>query len=444
MMNEDDFIQQQQATFQKILARLVSFADFSETGEQIRPAANYLVTILKELLHADVQLHETGGSPVITVTISPGKDHTYLFYGHYDVQLPGELAKWQTDPFQLTAKDGRFFGRGVGDNKGQLVAQICGFYTYQQVYGDLPFTAILFIEGEEESGSPHLRSAVTALKKSVLSKVDAAIVTDGSYSQSGQHVLRLGNRGGLAFRLTTHTADTNLHSGNFGNVSSNAAIVLMRVLNKLIDPVTQRPRVPALRENIAAPTATEIQWLNELPAPHDVPSPLYHDKLDYYRRLMFEPTLSINGLVSGYQGPKGKTIIPGEATAILDSRLVPGQTCAQIRAGIEQVFAEELQSGLVTLQWLVQLNPTKTDPACPLIRPVEQSIKEATGACLIEPVMPGSVPNDVWTEVLQVPVLTIPYANYDQHNHAPNENLLKQAFLDGIKITVALGRNLPR
>lgn len=58
--------------------------------------------------------------------------------------------------------------------------------------------------------------------------------------------------------------------------------------------------------------------------------------------------------------------------------------------------------------------------------------------------MPGSVPNDVWTEVLQVPVLTIPYANYDQHNHAPNENLLQQAFLDGIKITVALGRNLPR
>lgn len=80
------------------MAHLVSSADFSETGEQIRPAADYLVTVLKKLLHADVQLHETGGSPVITATLSPGKDRTYLFYGHYDVQLPGELAKWATAP----------------------------------------------------------------------------------------------------------------------------------------------------------------------------------------------------------------------------------------------------------------------------------------------------------------------------------------------------------
>lgn len=301
----------------------------------------------------------------------------------------------------------------------------------------------MFIEGEEESGSPHLRSTVANLKATTLRKVNAAIVTDGSFSQSGKHVLRLGNRGGLSFRLTTHTADTNLHSGNFGNVSSNAAIVLMKILNKLIDPVTQCPRVPVLQENIDAPTATEMQWLKELPEPHNVPSPLYRDKLDYYQRLMFEPTLSINGLVSGYQGPKGKTIIPGEATAILDSRLVPGQPCAQVRAGMEKVLQPELQSGLLTIQWLVQLNPTKTDPTYPLIKPVQQSIKESTGDCLVEPLMPGSVPNDVWTETLKVPVLTIPYANYDQHNHAPNENLLERAFTDGIKITVALCRNLP-
>lgn len=441
-MDADSFIKKNSNYFEHLLAELISYADFSETGAEINETARFLVNLLKKKLNAQVENHQTGGSPVIIATMSPGKPATYLFYGHYDVQTPGNLNDWSTDPFKLIQKGDRFYGRGVGDNKGQLMAQICGLYVYQKLFGDFPFTVKLFIEGEEESGSPHLRSAVEALKQKSLRNVQTAFVIDGSYSQSGQHVLRLGNRGVLAFRLTTQTSNQDLHSGNFGNVSVNAAEKLIAIINKLIDPQTQRPRVPTLQRNIRPMTKEEKDWIDELPDPKDVPSPLYRNKRDYYQRLMFEPTLTVNGLKSGYQGPKVKTIIPGTATAVLDSRLVVDQCCEDIRADIEKLLKDELSTGQVKLQWMVGLNPTKVDSANPLVKPLYEAIKKATGDCLIEPSMPGSVPNDVWVEALNVPVFTIPYANYDQHNHAPNENLLVNAFTDGIKITIEICKTL--
>lgn len=441
-MQIDDFINDHKTSFTNKLAKLVSFADFSESGQQIPETADYLVNLLKRLLNANVEVEQTAGSPVIVATINPGQKHTYLFYGHYDVQTPGNLDDWASDPFALTSKDGRFYGRGVGDNKGQLMAQICGFSVFEQLFGKLPFTAKLFIEGEEESGSPHLQPTDKKLKKSALSDVEAAFVVDGSMSQSGKHVLRLGNRGDLAFRITTHTAKTALHSGNFGNVSRDAITELMAVLNKLLDFSTYEPKVPALKQNIQPPTPQENKWLTELPAPGETPSPLFHGQTDYYRRLMFKPTFTINGITGGYEGPKAKTIIPGEATAVLDSRLVANQRCDQVQAGIEKLLQPEIQEGLVTIKWLVTLNPTKTCSDHPLIPFIKEAITQATGDCLIEPTMPGSVPNDVWTETLGVPVFTIPYANYDQHNHAANENLLQSAYWDGIKITTELCQQL--
>lgn len=441
-MDSNELIENEKEHFLDLLAKFVSYADFSETGEHIQETANFLVDLLKQMLHADVKTYETPGSPVIVATICPGKRDAYLFYGHYDVQTTGDQKLWNSDPFKLTKKGGRLFGRGAGDNKGQLMAQICGFYVYQQLYGDLPFTAKLFIEGEEESGSPDLNTTVNKLKFAELKDVTNAFVIDGSFNQSGDHVLRLGNRGDLAFRIKVHTSDTDLHSGNFGNVSRDAAQQLAIILNRLVDPLTLRPRVPALQQNIVPPTSQEIEWMRSLPEPTNVPSPLYQSKLDYYERLMFEPTLTVNGLTSGYEGPKAKTIIPGEATAILDSRLVANQKCADVQKGIERMLQPELDSGLATIEWLVSLEPTKVASSNPLISTVSAAIKEATGNCLIEPTMPGSVPNYVWTQTLGVPTFTIPYANYDQHNHAPNENITEQAYLDGIRISVALCKNL--
>lgn len=438
-MNAEFFITKNQEKFKHLLAEFIKFADYSETGQQIDETVNFLTSLLKQLLGAEVEIHhDMGGSPVIIATLSPGQEETYLFYGHYDVQTVGNISSWLTDPFELTEKDGRLYGRGTGDNKGQLMAQICGFYVYQQIYGKLPFTVRLFIEGEEESGSPHLADYINSLKNGPLSDIKAAFVVDGSISQSGKHVLRLGNRGVLGFRLTVHTANTVLHSGNFGNVSQNASKKLIQLLGRLIDFETGELLIPALKKNIQEESSLEKTWIDQLPEPTNVPSPLFKDKHDYYHRLMFQPTLTINGLMSGYHGDKIKTIIPNEATAILDSRLVASQKCSEVKEDIEKLFKPEIDDEIAKIKWLVALEPTKTPADNELVPIIYSAIKEATGDCLVEPLMPGSVPNYVWTDILSVPVFTIPYANYDQHNHAPNENMLTQSFIDGIKITTTL------
>lgn len=441
-MTVNAYIQQKQQRFTDYFAELISKRSLSESGEGINETVLYLTDLLKDLLHADIQVIATEGNPVILATLSPGKSRSYLFYGHYDVQSVGNLSDWNTEPFKLTRHDNRFYGRGCGDNKGQLLAQILGIYTYIQLYGDLPFTLRLFIEGEEEIGSPHLQSTVARLSKGELAGTDDVFVMDGSFSQSGKHVLRLGNRGVLSFRLSTEIADHDLHSGNFGNVSRNAAVELMNVLNRLVDSDTYSVKVPGFYDRVEDPSELEEQWIAELPQADDVPSPLFSDKADYYRRLMFKPSLTVNGLSSGYEGDYVKTIIPHKATAVVDCRLVAGQSCHEIEEKIKDALADQLASGRVKIQFLVRLDPTKMDAHLPLIKRTQAAIQRGTGDCLIEPVMPGSVPNYIWVDELHVPVFTIPLANYDQHNHAPNENLTEEAFWSGISLIANLCQEL--
>lgn len=437
-MTVNDYLQQNQQRFINYLAELISTRSLSETGEGIDETIEYLTTLLQDLLQAEVQVIATEGHPVILATLSPGKAQSYLFYGHYDVQSVGNTAAWNTAPFSLTEAAGRFYGRGCGDNKGQLLAQILGIYTYRQLYGELPFTLHLFIEGEEEIGSPHLKPTVHALRQQVLADVDDVFVMDGSFSQSGKHVLRLGNRGVLAFRLSTRVADHDLHSGNFGNVNRDAATELVALLNRLVDPTSYRVKIPGFYDQVQDPSPAEERWLSQLPAPQNVSSPLFSSQQDYYQRLMFTPTLTINGLSSGYEGKRIKTIIPHQATAVVDCRLVAGQNCQRVKEQIKTVLADELKNGRAQIEFLAELNPTKMDSSLPLIDRVRQAIKRGTGDCLVEPVMPGSVPNYIWVDELHVPVFTIPLANYDQHNHAPNENLTKTAFWEGISLIAHL------
>lgn len=441
-MQLDEVIQQHKAKFEQLLAELVSFAGVSATGEQIMPTVNFLRQVLTDWLKASVEVYPTAGSPLIVATLSPGKQNTYLFYGHYDVQPIGKRADWKSDPFQLVKKEGRYYGRGVGDNKGQLVAQLAGFYIYQKLYGELPFTVKLVIEGEEESGSPHLNPEVAQLKSRALRSIQAAFVIDGSVNQSGVHVLRLGNRGVVSCRLTVKTFTGNLHSGNFGGVSENAALKLMAIINQLVDLKTGRPKLPALKVKNSQMTPKERAWLAALPDPVAVPATLCCGKFDYYQRLMFQPTVTVNGLTSGYQGPGAKTIIPGQASALIDCRLVAGQDSQAVKNDFENLLAPEIANGKVRIEWLVLQDPSKVVADHPLIPVIQKAIKIATGDCLIEPVMPGSVPNYVWAKTLGVPTFTIPLANYDQHNHAANENLRENAFLNGIKLVTLLCQQL--
>lgn len=444
MDERDSFISEHQTEFEEILKQFVALKSISVTGVGIHETVDFLQNLLKRLLDAQVEIVQTAGNPIILATLKGKSDKNILLYGHYDVMAPGDLNGWQTDPFTLTKADGRFFGRGVGDNKGQLLAQILGLYTYYQLHHSFPFNITLFIEGEEEKGSPSLAPTLQAIAQTKLKAIDAAIVVDGAFGADGTHVLRMGNRGLLAFELHTQTGTHDNHSGNLGNVMDNPFVCLLKYLDKIYDYQTGEVKIPHFYDGVVGPSAQERSWIDKLPydrkkilAQSGINS-LELDKETYYENLMFNPTFNFFSVHSGYTGQGVKTSIPHEAYLKVDCRLVGDQSIDKIKTGLKEIYHDDLLNGNLQLKYLGDVAPehTKADPK--QVEWIYEAIKQATGKAYIEPVMPGTVPNYVWKDILKVPVFTIPYANYDEHNHDFNENLQEQAFGDGIRISYEL------
>ncbi|GEL15401.1 M20/M25/M40 family metallo-hydrolase [Pediococcus cellicola] len=447
-MDQDaEYINEHYLKFEQLLKQFVEIRSVSNTDDDMSACINFLKTTFEKFLHAKVTLIKTAGLPSLVAQISGKTDHTVLFYGHYDTMPGGDRELWKTDPFKLTLKNARYFGRGVGDNKGQLMAQILGIYTYIQLHGTLPFNVTFLVEGEEERGSVNLKTTVSNLHETLLKQVELAVVVDGSINQNGEHVIRLGNRGLFGFELTTKTGENDNHSGNAGNIMTSAAIKLVTVLKKLYDFDEQRVLIPDFYQGVPQGKEIKTDLLEALPYDRkQISSQMglktIPDKMEFYQRLMYQPTFNIAGINGGYTGKGLKTVIPHQANVKIDCRLVGNQNIETIREGLETVLATEIQSGRVSINYLGAIPPSTSDLSKSLIDTFAAIIKKATGSVVIEPVMAGTVPNYVWTEVLKVPVVTIPYANYDQHNHAPNENMTKKDFMDGIKISYELAKNL--
>jgi len=447
LVSRDSFIENNKSEFESLFKKLIGLKGVSATGEGINETITLLQEKLKDL-GAHVEVIQTAGSPTILAEIDGQSDRTVLFYGHYDVMTPGINADWDTDPFTLTKKNHRFYGRGAGDNKGQLLAQILGLYVYKQVNGSFPFNIKFLIEGEEEQGSKNLPFTVKELADNKLKDVDLAIVVDGSFNQSGDHVLRLGNRGALGFQITAKTGTQDNHSGNLGNIMKNPVLVLMELLQKIYDFENDKVLIPNFYDGVEDPSQTEIDWMKQLPYDRESISKqtgvkdLPETGLEYYQKLMFRPTFNISGIKAGYTAKGMKSIIPHTAIMKVETRLVGKQDIQEIQIGINNFLQDEINNGDIKVHYLVQVPPCKTASDDKNIKPLVDAIKEATGSGLIEPTMPGTVPNYVWSDILKVPVFTIPYANFDQRNHAPNENITEKAFYDGIKISYELLKKL--
>ena len=384
----------------------------------------------------------TAGNPVVLARWNqrPGAP-TVLLYGHYDVQPPEPLEAWTTPPFEPTLRDGRIFARGIGDNKGQHFAQMLAIASHLQVHGTLPCNVLFMLDGEEEVGSPSLPGFVQAHRERL--RADLVVIADGSLHPSGTPIVQMGVRGLLNFELHARGAARDVHSGNFGGVVPNPAWTLVHLLATMKD-ASGHITIAGLYDSVDAPTPQELAAVAALPM--DVPqlcAQLGLSQLDgprdrgYFERLMFHPTLTINGLHSGYAGPGMKTIIPSAAFVKCDMRLVASQTCDQVFDRVVQHVARHAPD--VEVVRLNSMEPSKTPLASPFTAKVQRAIERARGRRpLLYPMVGASLPNHVFTQTLGLPAFLVPYANADQANHAPNENLRIDCFLNGIKTGAAL------
>lgn len=430
----DDFIQR--------LLAYVSRPSISAQGIGIAETADSLVDFLRGL-GMDARLLPSNGWPFVygRRTDQPGAP-TVLLYGHYDVQPPDPLEAWISPPFAPEIRNGRIYGRGVGDNKGQHLAQLLAIESWLAVTDRLPCNVVVLLEGEEELGSPHIAACVRAHRE-LLADVDFVITADGPTHESGRPCIEFGPRGIVSFELRVRHANQDFHSGNWGNVAPNPIWTLVHLLATMKD-ADGRVLIEGFYDNVLPPSPLEQQALDSLPL--DLPGLMAKTEMSrldepqdrpFFDRLSTWPTFTVNGFHSGYGGPGSKTVLPHEAFAKCDIRLVSEQGVEEIFTKVEAHVARHAPEVQVIRRG--GMLPSRTPLDSPFTGPLQKAIRAAWGEePLLIPPMGGSLPDYVWTKILGVHSFIIPYANHDEANHAPNENLEVERFINGIRTGAAL------
>lgn len=398
---------------------------------------------------------ETAGRPLILGTApdtphGPGGPPHVLIYGHYDVQPPGPLADWTTPPFEPAIRDGRMYGRGTGDNKGQHLAQLLALRALLEVSGTLPCRVTVLLDGEEEIGSPSLAAAVRrhfgAGGPDAPGRPDLAVWSDGPVHESGRATVVLGVRGVVAFQLRATGAASPLHSGNWGGVAPNPAWRLVHLLASMRSP-DGTVLIEGAQADVTPLSPGERAALDALPA--DVGEVLAGigaaameppAEPGFYQRLT-RPTFTINSLTCEDAG-EHRTIIPNVAVAKCDMRLVGGQRASEVIAAIRRHVerfdpAVEFTTGAI-------MEPSRTRPETPYTAAVVRGARAGLGEDpLLLPSLGGSLPIAEFCTALDIPCYGIPLANADERNHAPDENMEVDRFLRGITgaagVLLALG-----
>ena len=387
-------------------------------------------------LEARVLPSPVEGHPVVYAQRRGRSERTLLFYNHYDVQPPDPLEEWQTPPFEPTVRDGAVYGRGVSDDKGHLASRLAAVRAFLATEGELPCTVKFIVEGAEEIGSPGLPEFVAEHRE--LLRADACLWEGGGVNWRGQPQVYLGCKGIQYVELVCRVANRDSHS-SYGTVVPNPAWRLAWALSTLKDR-DERVLIPGFYDAVRPPTEAELAALEALP--HEDEELRRSLGLrgfvlglrgrEWLRRHIFEPTCSICGIGGGYQGPGTKTIIPAEARAKVDFRLVPDQdpedVVAKLRAHLEA-------QGFGDIEVIVEHGepPARTPIDHPWVRLVRETAREVYGQeAVVLPSTAGTGPMHVFAGApLHLPVASAGVDYPDNRMHAPNENVRLDYFLQG-------------
>lgn len=386
------------------------------------------------------RIYETDGNPIVFGQISSevGSPLTILFYGHYDVQPPEPLELWDSLPFAPTIRDGRIYGRGTADNKGQFLAHLLAVKYYLQLEKSLPVNVKFIFEGEEEIGSENL--ALFVKEHSELLSADIVYTSDGPMGVDDVPEIIFGARGVMNFDLIVETAEIDNHSGNKGGVIKNSAWELVSLLNTMKDS-DDNVLIEGFYEDLVSPSDYDLKLIRGYDYnPKKLAIAYGVEKIDlekekFFMNLMFKPTLTINGIISGHDKDGIKNIIPGNAIAKMEVRLAFDQNPEKVFKCIES-HIKKFNTNVNIKRVEKDMLPSRTRTDLNISKIISESIDKISEISpVIIPVSAGSLPDYIWTKILGVPSVIVPYGNVDECNHAPNENMKIALFKRGIHIT---------
>jgi acetylornithine deacetylase/succinyl-diaminopimelate desuccinylase-like protein len=426
------------------LAQMVAVPSVAAKPDSpMREGAEVVATLLRAR-GLEVRLLPTdGGPPVIFAEDrSAGVDApTVLFYNHYDVQPAEPLELWDSHPWTLRIDGDHAYARGVSDDKGHISCRLMALDALRaQNDGPLPVNIKWVIEGEEEVASVHLPAWIEA-NANILA-ADVCLWEFGGVNDEGKPEIICGLRGIAYFELHAKTIAYDAHSGVGGSLFPNAAWRLVWALSTLKDK-DERILLPGHYDSVLAASENDKQLLAALPDTETYLkrefglSEFLHGATgaEYQRQAVFEPTCTICGISSGYEGAGAKTVLPANAMAKVDFRLVPDQDPETVRTSLRAHLDANGFSD-IEIHYLGGQRPGRVDPAHPLVTLAADIARDVYGKepALI-PLVGGSGPIHPFVAGLRVPVVTCGCGYPGARVHAPNENLRISDLVLGAKHT---------
>ncbi|MGZ9810399.1 M20/M25/M40 family metallo-hydrolase [Pseudoroseicyclus sp. H15] len=425
------------------LLRIPSISTDPAYKQDCARAADALVADLQSI-GFEASARPTPGHPMVVAHGGPeGEGPHLLFYGHYDVQPVDPLKLWNTPPFEPSIEEtpsGKVIrGRGAADDKGQLMTFIEACRAWVAVEGALPCRITIFLEGEEESGSPSLVPFLEENKDEL--SCDLALICDTGLFDENTPAVTTMLRGLLGQEITITGPNRDLHSGSFGGAAMNPIRVLARVLASLHDE-TGRVTVPGFYDGVPE-LSQEIyqQWqglgfdADAFLASVGLSAPAGEAGRSVLEMLWSRPTCEINGISGGYEGDGFKTVLPSQASAKVSFRLVGTQDPIAIRESFQTMVQEMLPEDC-TVEFhnhgASQASVMSTDnPAFEQAR-LALSAEWPNEAAFIG--AGGSIPvAGHFKSVLEMDSMLIGFGKDDDLIHSPNEKYDLSSFHRGMR-----------
>ncbi len=382
------------------LVRIPSVSADKAFKADVARAADWLMARLKKAGMENIRLVPTSGHPAIVA------DHlhagptapTLLVYGHYDVQPAKKADGWKYEPFEARVADGRIWGRGTTDDKGQLICHIYAAEAWLKTVGKLPVNLKFVFEGEEEEGSLHYSEVLD--KNGANMKADLLIVSDSPMRGEDQPALTHTLRGLVYFQIDVEGPKSDLHSGTFGGILWNPNEALVHMLAQCKDPKTGKIKIPGFYDDVVTASPAERARLKkvqetdaELKKSTGVAALFGEKGWTPYERIGVRPTFEINGIYGGYTGEGAKTVIPGHAHAKVSCRIVADQDPKKIAKLVQKHLSSLAKPGTkVKVTVLSAGSPVRADPEHPMVKAVERALEQTWGKKPVLIPEGGSIP----------------------------------------------------
>jgi acetylornithine deacetylase/succinyl-diaminopimelate desuccinylase-like protein len=428
----------------KEFLRIPSVSTKSEHKPDIERASRWVAEKLRSAGLENIEIVPTRMHPLVygESLHAPGKP-TILFYGHYDVQPAEPLELWTSPAFDPTVRDGKLFGRGTADDKGQVHIHLKALEALRNTSGTLPLNVKVMIEGEEEVGSVSLWDFVNNNREKL--KADALVVSDTSMLGPGVPSITYGLRGLNYYQIELTGPAQDLHSGVFGGAVPNPITILAETIAKLHDK-NFHVTVPGFYDGVVIPSKQERKALNSLPWKEKVfrktvgaPALCGEKGYTIVEQLWIRPTLELNGIWGGYTGEGAKTVIPSKAFAKISTRLVPNQNPARIARAVEKHIRKLLPKTVsCKFDVLSTGKPWVASYSHPIFQKALQALEAGFGKKAVFIREGGSIPFVTQMhDTFKVPCVLMGFGLPDENAHAPDEHIALENYFGGIR-SVAL------